>query len=153
VTKDPRVYLAHILERANRIEEYVRDGQARYQPHGERGIPAESADLRTIGGKTEWPATSEGAGSDQFSDDSGLHHRRMPVSAIVPSLQAGAPRNASRNRADAHAVERLKKHLFPRTPGCFEHAYVTLVWRSGVGCVKHDVTERQIESEAWSRHR
>jgi hypothetical protein len=30
VTKDPRVYLAHILERANRIEEYVRDGQASF---------------------------------------------------------------------------------------------------------------------------
>ncbi len=26
MTKDPRVYLAHILERANRIEVYVRDG-------------------------------------------------------------------------------------------------------------------------------
>lgn len=26
MTKDPRVYLAHILERANRIEAYVRDG-------------------------------------------------------------------------------------------------------------------------------
>jgi len=30
VTKDPRVYLAHILERANRIEEYLRDGQAAF---------------------------------------------------------------------------------------------------------------------------
>jgi len=30
VTKDPRVYLAHILERANRIEEYLRDGQATF---------------------------------------------------------------------------------------------------------------------------
>jgi len=27
VTKDPRVYLAHILERATRIEEYLRDGE------------------------------------------------------------------------------------------------------------------------------
>jgi uncharacterized protein with HEPN domain len=27
VTKDPRVYLAHILERAIRIQEYVRDGE------------------------------------------------------------------------------------------------------------------------------
>jgi uncharacterized protein with HEPN domain len=27
VTKDPRVYLAHILERAIRIEEYLRDGE------------------------------------------------------------------------------------------------------------------------------
>jgi uncharacterized protein with HEPN domain len=30
VTKDPRVYLAHILERATRIEEYVRDGEAAF---------------------------------------------------------------------------------------------------------------------------
>jgi uncharacterized protein with HEPN domain len=27
VSKDPRVYLAHILERAGRIEEYIRDGE------------------------------------------------------------------------------------------------------------------------------
>jgi len=27
VRKDPRVYLAHILERAGRIEQYVRDGE------------------------------------------------------------------------------------------------------------------------------
>jgi uncharacterized protein with HEPN domain len=27
VTKDPRVYLAHILERAGRIDAYVRDGE------------------------------------------------------------------------------------------------------------------------------
>ena len=31
MTKDPRVYLAHILERANRIEEYLRDGQAAFK--------------------------------------------------------------------------------------------------------------------------
>jgi len=30
VTKDPRVYLAHILERADRIEAYVRDGEAAF---------------------------------------------------------------------------------------------------------------------------
>lgn len=30
MTKDPRVYLAHILERANRIEAYVRDGHAAF---------------------------------------------------------------------------------------------------------------------------
>ena len=28
MTKDPRVYLAHILERAIRIEEYLRDGES-----------------------------------------------------------------------------------------------------------------------------
>lgn len=28
MTKDPRVYLAHILERADRIASYVRDGEA-----------------------------------------------------------------------------------------------------------------------------
>jgi uncharacterized protein with HEPN domain len=28
VSKDPRVYLAHILERAGRIERYIRDGEA-----------------------------------------------------------------------------------------------------------------------------
>jgi len=27
VSKDPRVYLAHILERAGRIEDYIRDGE------------------------------------------------------------------------------------------------------------------------------
>jgi uncharacterized protein with HEPN domain len=36
VTKDPRVYLAHILERADRIEAYVRDGR-----------PAFFADVKT----------------------------------------------------------------------------------------------------------
>ena len=30
MTKDPRVYLAHILERASRIEAYVRDGHAAF---------------------------------------------------------------------------------------------------------------------------
>ena len=30
MTKDPRVYLAHILERARRIDEYLRDGQAAF---------------------------------------------------------------------------------------------------------------------------
>jgi uncharacterized protein with HEPN domain len=30
VTKDPRVYLAHILERAIRIEEYLREGEAAF---------------------------------------------------------------------------------------------------------------------------
>jgi uncharacterized protein with HEPN domain len=30
VTKDPRVYLAHILERAERIDAYVRDGEAAF---------------------------------------------------------------------------------------------------------------------------
>ncbi len=30
MTKDPRVYLAHILERANRIETYVRDGETAF---------------------------------------------------------------------------------------------------------------------------
>lgn len=30
MTKDPRVYLAHILERAIRIEEYLRDGEAAF---------------------------------------------------------------------------------------------------------------------------
>jgi uncharacterized protein with HEPN domain len=30
MTKDPRVYLAHILERARRIEEYIRDGEAAF---------------------------------------------------------------------------------------------------------------------------
>ena len=30
MTKDPRVYLAHILERADRIETYVRDGEAAF---------------------------------------------------------------------------------------------------------------------------
>lgn len=30
MTKDPRVYLAHILERADRIEAYVRDGEAAF---------------------------------------------------------------------------------------------------------------------------
>jgi uncharacterized protein with HEPN domain len=28
VIKDPRVYLAHILERADRIAEYIQDGEA-----------------------------------------------------------------------------------------------------------------------------
>lgn len=30
MTKDPRVYLAHILERAARIERYIRDGEAAF---------------------------------------------------------------------------------------------------------------------------
>ena len=30
MTKDPRVYLAHILERADRIETYVSDGEAAF---------------------------------------------------------------------------------------------------------------------------
>lgn len=30
MTKDPRVYLAHILERASRIEAYVQDGRAAF---------------------------------------------------------------------------------------------------------------------------
>jgi uncharacterized protein with HEPN domain len=30
VTKDPRVYLAHILERTERIEEYIREGEAAF---------------------------------------------------------------------------------------------------------------------------
>ena len=30
MTKDPRVYLAQILERADRIEAYVRDGEAAF---------------------------------------------------------------------------------------------------------------------------
>lgn len=30
MTKDPRVYLAHILERAERIDAYVRDGEAAF---------------------------------------------------------------------------------------------------------------------------
>lgn len=30
MTKDPRVYLAHILERAIRIEEYLREGEAAF---------------------------------------------------------------------------------------------------------------------------
>lgn len=30
MTKDPRVYLAHILERASRIEAYVQDGHAAF---------------------------------------------------------------------------------------------------------------------------
>lgn len=30
MTKDPRVYLAHILERAERIERYIRDGEAAF---------------------------------------------------------------------------------------------------------------------------
>ena len=30
MTKDPRVYLAHILERSNRIEAYVREGHAAF---------------------------------------------------------------------------------------------------------------------------
>jgi len=31
VSKDPRVYLAHILERAQRIERYIRDGEAAFE--------------------------------------------------------------------------------------------------------------------------
>jgi ribonuclease HepT-like protein len=31
VTKDPRVYLAHILERADRIARYTRDGETAFQ--------------------------------------------------------------------------------------------------------------------------
>lgn len=30
MTKDPRVYLAHILERTERIEEYIREGEAAF---------------------------------------------------------------------------------------------------------------------------
>lgn len=31
MSKDPRVYLAHILERAQRIERYIRDGEAAFE--------------------------------------------------------------------------------------------------------------------------
>jgi uncharacterized protein with HEPN domain len=44
VTKDPRVYLAHILERADRIETYVRDGEGAFM----RDTKTQDAVIRNV---------------------------------------------------------------------------------------------------------
>jgi hypothetical protein len=93
VTKDPRVYLAHVLERADRIETYVSDGEAAFM----RDTKTQDAVIRNFEaiGEAAWCGFRRAAPATQ--SERGHLLVRVAEEAIGPDRSPAPYRRCHRN--------------------------------------------------------